>query len=153
MRGVAGDSYSEDSPVTSVPPDEPESAEKCEIRDEYVTQTEDWVDTDVMPRFGMVVKSIGLAAEAQRAEQEEMIRRHKRSPVSWILRRATEQPPQPEIIFFPDKSSSNSAIPSPRVSSDESDGEIQPPDPEKSNVVITGSGFVAQDEREFATWR
>jgi hypothetical protein len=30
---------------------------------------------------------------------------------------------------------------------------MQLPDPEESNVVITGNGFVAQDEREFVPWR
>jgi hypothetical protein len=63
----------------------------------------------------MVVETIGLAAEAQHAKQEEMVRRFKPSPVSGILRRAMAQLRQPEIILVPDQSSSSSAIPSPRV--------------------------------------
>jgi hypothetical protein len=113
-RGVAGDSYIDNIPVTPVPPEEPESTEEFDVTDEDATQMEDLEDTNMLPPFGMVVESIGLAAEAQRTEQEEMIRRFKPSPVSAILRRAMEQPPQPEITLFPDESSSSSAIPSPR---------------------------------------
>jgi hypothetical protein len=221
MREVAGDSYSEDIPVTSVPLDESESAEKFEISGENGTQRyrcdaniwdgcrEYWIGYGgnnnnniylVWPQRGtwlhrrtarragggvvhakVPIQSDGCHAvplnaaelsggenlrggkrlrlrfwkdtEAQRGEQKEMIRRCKPSPVSGMLRRALEQPPQPEIIFVPDKSSSSSAIPYPRVSSVESDREIQLPDPEESNLVITGNGFVAQDECEFVTWR
>jgi hypothetical protein len=37
-RGVAGDSYSEEIPVTLVPDDEPENSEELEISEEKATQ-------------------------------------------------------------------------------------------------------------------
>jgi hypothetical protein len=67
-----------------------------------------------------------------------MLRRFKSSPVSAILKRAMEQPPQPEIVLVPDEWGSESA--SPKVSSAVSDSETQLPDPEESNVVVTGNG-------------
>jgi hypothetical protein len=59
---------------------------------------------------------------------------------------AMAKPPQPEIIFVPDASSDSSSIPSPHMSTDESDEEFQPPDQDRSSVVITGGGSVIEDQ-------
>jgi hypothetical protein len=97
-----------------------------------------------IPPFGSLVESVGLAAEEQREEQENMLRRFKASPVSGILKRTMEQRKQPEIILVPDESGSELGSASPKVSSEDSDSEMQLPDPEESNVVITGNGVEAE---------
>jgi hypothetical protein len=89
-----------------------------------------------LPSFGLVVESIGVAAEEQWEEQENMLKRFGPSPISAVPKRAMEQLQQPEIILVPDESGSAS----PRVSSEDSDSEMQLPDPDESNVVITGNG-------------
>jgi hypothetical protein len=91
----------------------------------------------------MFVESVGLAAEEQREEQVNLLKRFQPSPVSAIHRRAMEQPPQPEIILVTDESGSTSH----RVSSEDSDSEAQLPDPEESRVIISGNGFeIVEDE-------
>jgi hypothetical protein len=77
-RGVAGDSYSEEIPVTPVPPEEPESTEEIEITDD--------ANRGLVGHGRFATIRNGLAAEAQRVEQEEVIRRCKPSPASAILR-------------------------------------------------------------------
>jgi hypothetical protein len=103
-------------------------------------QDEDWDDPDHLPPLGYVVESVVFAAEAQREEQESMLRHFKPSPVSGLLKRTMEQPPQPEITLVP----SGPGLDSPRVSSEDSESERQLPDPEESNVVITGNGVEAE---------
>lgn len=132
-RGVAGSSYSEEIPVTPVPPDEPERAEEFVVSDEEATQISEWNDSEHLPTCGITIKSVGLAAEEQREEQENMLRRFQPSPVSAILRQTMEQGPQPEIIVVLSESSSSS----PRVSSKDSDSEAQGLDQDDSGVVIS----------------
>jgi hypothetical protein len=135
-RGVAGDSYSEEIPGIPVPADELESSQELEISEEEATRFKDWEDPDHLPPSAYVVGSVGLAAKEQMEEQENMLKRFKPSPVSGILKRAIEQPAQSEIILVP----SDSGSISPKVSSKDSDSEMQLPDSDESSVVFTGNG-------------
>jgi hypothetical protein len=75
-------------PVIPVQPGEPASEEEFKIEDDDVPE---WDDLDRLQPAGVPVVSVGLAAE----EQMERLQRCPPSPVSAILKRAMEQPPQP----------------------------------------------------------
>jgi hypothetical protein len=74
-RGVAEDSYREKIPITPVPADEAVSSEEFEVSEEELTQREGWDDLEHLPLSGLVVESIGLAAEERREEQENILKR------------------------------------------------------------------------------
>jgi hypothetical protein len=82
------------------------------------------------------VYSVGITADEQREDQENMLRRFEPSPVSALLKRAMEQGPQPEIALVPSDSGSASL----KVSSEDSDSEMQLSDPDENGVIITGGG-------------
>jgi hypothetical protein len=75
-RGVSGDSYGQ---VIPVPEDGPESEAELEIADEDVAQVEECDDPEHVPPTGVPAVSVGLAAEEQLEEQEEMFGRFQLS--------------------------------------------------------------------------
>jgi hypothetical protein len=56
LIGVGGSSY---SPEIAVPPDEPESEQEFVMRDEDVTQFEEWDDPQHLPPTDVSVISVG----------------------------------------------------------------------------------------------
>jgi hypothetical protein len=59
-RTVGGIAF---GPEIAVPPDDPESEEEFVMRDDDVTQREDWIDPEHLPTAGAPAISVGLAAE------------------------------------------------------------------------------------------
>jgi hypothetical protein len=112
-------------------------------------------DPEHLPPTGVPAISMGLAAEEQRDHQVELPRRFRPSLTPEIPRRAVKQPPQPEITLISSESE-ESAIPSPRNSSDDSDVDMPIPDLDDSGVVqaVSGNGFQIVDQvpAETPTW-
>jgi hypothetical protein len=108
-----------------------------------VTRWEDWVDPKHLPPDSVPAISVGLDAEERPQRQEELLQHFRPSLASVILRRAMEQPPQPEIVLI----QSDSEPASPQVSSDDSDGDALVPDPDDSGIVqaVSGNGFQIVD--------
>jgi hypothetical protein len=103
------------------------------MEDEDVTQTEDWIDPEHLQHTSVPVFRVGLAAEEESDQQVELLHRFSPSPVSGILRRAMAQPPQPEIIMV--QSDSDGPAPqSPKISSEDSDGDMPVLDPNEFGV-------------------
>jgi hypothetical protein len=69
-----------------------------------------------LPTAGVPAISAVPLVKEQREEQEEMLRRFAPSPVSAILRRAMQQPSQPEIVLV--SSDSDAQNPNPIVTDD-----------------------------------
>jgi hypothetical protein len=99
-RGVPGDSYSEEIPVTPLPEDEPEKSEELKISEEEATPREDWEDLEHLPLFGLVVESLGLAGEEQREEQENMLNRFRPSPMSGASCQLWSSPSNQKSFWF-----------------------------------------------------
>jgi hypothetical protein len=76
-RAAGGGSY---RPVPAVPPEGIESEKEFVMKDEGVTQWEDWSDPEHIQTSAVPVMSVGLAAEEQGEHQEELLRRFRPSP-------------------------------------------------------------------------
>jgi hypothetical protein len=103
------------------------------MEDDDMTQLDMLNDPEHLAPTGVPAMSVGLAAEEQREAQGEPLPRF--SP------------------FLPVLVSDSSAPVSPRVFSDDSDGDIPIPDPDDSDVVraVSRDGFTIVDD-DTPTW-
>jgi hypothetical protein len=131
-KAVGGNSY---GPETVVAPDEPDSEEELVMADEDVTMWEEWSGPKHLPPTSVPMFSVGLAAEEECEHQMELLQRFRPSQA-------------PEIVQV--------SSDSPRISTDESDGDVRMPYPDDSGIVQEASGncfqIVGQPEVTEATW-
>jgi hypothetical protein len=120
---------------TITPPNEPGSEEEFAMADEDISQSDDWTDPEHLPPTRVPMFSTGIAAEEEREQQEQLFRRFQPSQASEVV----------QVSRY-----------IPRMSTDESDGDMPVPDLDDSGVVqgVSGNGFQIVDPLEAteATW-